>query len=126
MSLIKWSLISSKLYYIYLRTVFHNRTLIIHTLNSWLLNTILLQFTQDGIPYTTKFGGQNFCQTKYFGGQNFRHQDKISTMLTDFSLTFVLKSWAKFSTDKIFDTNPKCYHSSLYPSSAMKLYVHSL
>ena len=52
-----------------------------------------------------KFVGQNFRLTKYFVGQNFRHQAEISTVktkLTDFYLTFVLKYWTKFSTDKMF------------------------
>merc|ERR1719505_389315 len=69
------------------------------------------------------FVGQNFRWTKYFVGQNFRHQAEISTVLSDFCLTFVLKYWTKFSTDKIssdkifdgqnissdkiFDTKPK-------------------
>ena len=48
------------------------------------------------------FVGQNFRWTKYFVGQNFRHQAQISTLLSDFCLTFVLKYWTKFSTDKIF------------------------
>ena len=48
------------------------------------------------------FVRQNFRQTKYFGGQNFRHQAEISTLLSHFCLTFVLKHWTKFSTDKIF------------------------
>ena len=30
-----------------------------------------------------KFVGQNFRRTKHFDGQNFRHQDKISTILSD-------------------------------------------
>ena len=41
-------------------------------------------------------------RTKYFVGQNFRHQAEISTNLSNFCLTFVLKYWTKFSTDKIF------------------------
>merc|ERR1719318_2557226 len=48
------------------------------------------------------FVGQNFRRTKYFVGQNFLHQAEISTLLSDFCLTFVLKHWTKFSTDKIF------------------------
>ena len=44
---------------------------------------------------------------KMFDGQNFRHQAEISTLLSDFCLTFVLKHWTKFSTDKIFDTKSK-------------------
>ena len=43
---------------------------------------------------------------KYLIGQNFRHQAQILTLLSDFCLTFVLKYWTKFSTDKIFDTKP--------------------
>ena len=49
-----------------------------------------------------KLVGQNFRQTKYFVGQNFRQQAEISTILSDFCLTFVLKYRTKFSTDKIF------------------------
>ena len=48
------------------------------------------------------FVGQNFRWTKYFVEQNIRHQAVISTILSDFFLTFVLKYWTKFSTDKIF------------------------
>ena len=50
------------------------------------------------IPYRTKLRpiGQNFV------GQNFRNQVEISTISSNFCLTFVLKYGTKFSTDKIF------------------------
>ena len=51
------------------------------------------------------FVGQNFRRTKYFVGQNFRHQAEISPILSYFYLTFVLKYWTKFSTEKIFCQN---------------------
>ena len=56
------------------------------------------------------FVGQNFRRTKCFVGQNFRYQAEILTILSDFCLTFVLKYWTKFSTDKIFDTKLKFRH----------------
>ena len=48
------------------------------------------------------FVGQNFRRTKYFVGQNVRHQVEISTVLSDYYLTFVLKYRTKFLTDKTF------------------------
>ena len=48
------------------------------------------------------FVGRNFCGTKFLVGQKFWHQVEISTILSDFWLTFVLKYWTKFSTDKMF------------------------
>ena len=46
----------------------------------------------------------------YLIGQKFRHQAEISTLLSNFCLTFVFKYWTKFSTDKIFDTKLKFRH----------------
>ena len=51
----------------------------------------------DSIPYQTKFR-----LTKYFVGKSFRHQVKISTILSDFSPTFVLKYWTKFFVGQNF------------------------
>ena len=61
-----------------------------------------VNYYSRGYVIGQKFVGQNFRRTKYFGGQNFRHQAKISTLLSDFCLTFVSKYWTKFSTDKMF------------------------
>ena len=43
------------------------------------------------MPYRTKLRQTNFWRTKFFGGQNFRHQVKVSAIL----------SAEKFCTPKI-------------------------
>ena len=54
----------------------------------------------DGATYNTL--SDKISSEKIFDGQNFRHQAEISTVLSDFCLTFVLNYWTKFSTDKMF------------------------
>ena len=70
-----------------------------------------------------KFVRKNFRRTKYFVGQNFRHQGEISTLMSNFCLTFLLKHWTKFSTNKIFDTKPK--FRQFCPIFAWLLYQNS-
>ena len=54
-----------------------------------------------------RFVGQNFRQTKFFFGQNFRHQAKISSILSD-----------EFLSDKVFNT----FHSWKRPDRFHRVY----
>ena len=79
----------------------NNIMLVFPTLSQYIVMKNYIS-TSQGYLIRQNFIGQNFRRTKYFVGQNFRHQAEISTLLSDFCLTFVLKHWTKFSTDKIF------------------------
>ena len=70
--------------------------------------------------------GQNFRLTKFFVGQKFRHQAEISTILSIFCLTFVLKYRTKFSTDKIFRRTKISTQSQKFDNFFRRIFVRRI